>query len=223
MKKAFLFCAVCAVSVAVLACGAVPVNDPAQISRGEALFQDRCATCHGRGPGYPGTQALDYRYQGIMPGALEDRTNLTPEFVEVFVRNGTSIMPFFRKTDLSDAELADIGAYLSTPLVDSKTVAGGDAARGRAIIATGVHGCPACHTVPGIRFPAGIVGPPLGGTARRGFIAGQLPNRPDVLVTFLQNPPALVPETGMPDVGLTLDEARHIAAYLYTLEASNEP
>jgi cytochrome c2 len=99
----------------------------------------------------------------------------------------------------------------------------GDPARGRAIIASGVHGCAACHTIPDIRAPRGVVGPPLDGIARRGFIAGQLPNRPDVLVAFLQNPPALVPETGMPDVRLTLDEARHIAAYLYTLEASNEP
>ena len=39
----------------------------------------------------------------------------------------------------------------------------------------------------------GVVGPPLAGMARRGFIAGQLPNKPGVMVAFLQNPPALVP------------------------------
>jgi cytochrome c1 len=55
--------------------------------------------------------------------------------------------------------------------------------------------------------------------AERGLIAGQLPNRPGVLVAFLQDPPSLVPATGMPDVGLTIAEARHIAAYLYTLKA----
>jgi hypothetical protein len=60
-----------------------------------------------------------------------------------------------------------------------------------------------------------------GDLARRGFIAGQLPNVPGVLVTFLENPPALVPDTGMPNVGLTPEEARHIAAYLYTLEPSH--
>ncbi len=88
-------------------------KDPAQIKRGEALYQYWCSPCHGRGPGHPGTQALDLRYQGTLPGALEDRPNQTPEFVSVFVRNGISIMPFFRKTEISDAELADIGAYLS--------------------------------------------------------------------------------------------------------------
>jgi cytochrome c len=40
-----------------------------------------------------------------------------------------------------------------------------------------------------------------------------------VLVAFLQDPPALVPQTGMPNVGLTLEQARHIAAYLYSLES----
>ena len=114
--------------------------------------------------------------------------------------------------------LSDAPKSETSPVLSAQPVRGGDPARGRAIIATGVHGCAACHTIPGIRNPNGIVGPPLGGLAQRGFIAGQLPNRTDVLVAFLQNPPELVPQTGMPDVGLTLEEARHIAAYLYTLE-----
>ena len=101
---------------------------------------------------------------------------------------------------------------------ENKQVAGGDPGRGFALIATGAHGCQACHAVPGIRTPKGVAGPPLAGMARRGFIAGQLPNKPGVMVAFLQNPPALVPKTGMPNVGLGFDDARHIAAYLYTLE-----
>lgn len=83
------------------------------IERGKALYQYWCLPCHGRGPGHPGTQALAERYGGTLPDALEDRKNLTPEFVAVFVRNGISIMPFFRKTEISDADLADMGAYLS--------------------------------------------------------------------------------------------------------------
>ena len=90
--------------------------------------------------------------------------------------------------------------------------------RGQAILASGVHGCAACHSIPGVRGANGVVGPPLGSMAQRGFIAGQLPNRPDVLVAFLLDPPALVPSTGMPDTGLTREEALHIAAYLNTLE-----
>jgi (+)-pinoresinol hydroxylase len=84
-----------------------------KIQRGERLYQYWCATCHGRGPGHPGTQALAERYQGAVPDALADRTDLTLEMVQVFVRTGISIMPFFRKTEINDSELADIGTYLS--------------------------------------------------------------------------------------------------------------
>lgn len=84
-----------------------------QIRQGEEQFQYWCASCHGRGPGHPGTQALDYRFQGAMPGALQDRTNLAPDYVAYVVRNGLFLMPFFRKTEIDDAQLAAIGAYLS--------------------------------------------------------------------------------------------------------------
>ena len=108
--------------------------------------------------------------------------------------------------------------YFLTPARPDKYVQGGDAARGLALMAMGGFGCATCHAIPGVQAPKGVVGPPLGGMARRGFIAGQLPNKPGVMIAFLQNPPALVPQTGMPDVGLTTDEARHMAAYLYTLD-----
>ena len=110
-----------------------------------------------------------------------------------------------------------------TTSYEDKAVENGDPARGRVIIASGVHGCTTCHAIPGLRGAQGVVGPPLDGLARRGFIAGQLPNVPGVLVAFLENPPVLVPNTGMPNVGLTPEEARHIAAYLYTLEPSDAP
>jgi len=106
-----------------------------------------------------------------------------------------------------------------TSSIPDKQVPEGDPILGRAIVASGAHGCTGCHAIPGIRGRRGVVGPPLGGMAQRSFIAGQLPNTPNVLIEFLQDPPALVPQTGMPDVRVSLEEARHIAAYLYTLEA----
>ena len=98
-----------------------------------------------------------------------------------------------------------------------KQVRDGDAVRGRALVAGGAYGCTGCHAVPGVRARQGVVGPPLDGMVARALVAGQLPNTPDVLVAFLQDPPALVPGTGMPDVRLGLGDARDIAAYLYTL------
>jgi mono/diheme cytochrome c family protein len=115
--------------------------------------------------------------------------------------------------------LAAVGCDLAPRPLNTKHVDEGDAKRGLALVASGSYGCAACHAIPGIRFPKGNVGPPLDGMAGRSLIAGQLPNKPGVLVAFLQDPPALAPQTGMPNVGLSIGQARDIAAYLYTLEA----
>ena len=114
---------------------------------------------------------------------------------------------------------AAVGCDLAPKPPDTKRVEDGDPARGLALVAGGSYGCAACHAIPDIRFPKGNVGPPLGGMAGRSLIAGHLPNKPGVLVAFLQDPPALAPQTGMPNVGLSVEQARDIAAYLYTLEA----
>jgi mono/diheme cytochrome c family protein len=111
------------------------------------------------------------------------------------------------------------GCDLAPRAPNTKHVDDGDPTRGLALVAGGSYGCAACHAIPGIRFPKGNVGPPLDGMAGRSLIAGQLPNKPGVMVAFLQDPPALAPQTGMPNVELTTEQARDIAAYLYTLEA----
>lgn len=74
--------------------------------------------CHGSGSGLrgipypPGTGALMAKYQGTLPPLLEERTDMSPELIRTFVRNGITIMPFFRKTDVSDTDLDALVAYL---------------------------------------------------------------------------------------------------------------
>jgi len=83
-------------------------------ARGEAVYDLWCAPCHAAGPRkHPGTAALEVLYKGAKPSVLIERTDLTPELVTFYVRNGVSIMPFFRKTEISDEDLADLGAFLS--------------------------------------------------------------------------------------------------------------
>lgn len=85
--------------------------DPA---RGKEVYEHWCSPCHAPGGRkHPGTSALEIIYKGEKPAVLEERLDLTPEFVATFVRNGVKIMPPFRKTEISDKDLADIGAYLS--------------------------------------------------------------------------------------------------------------
>jgi len=91
-----------------------------------------------------------------------------------------------------------------------------DAARGRE--AAVVAGCGACHAIPGIDWPQGTLGPPLGGFASRSLLGGQLPNRPDILAAYIRNAPALVPGSAMPAMPISASEARDIAAFLYQSE-----
>ena len=88
-------------------------TSPAQLQRGKAVFDQWCAACHAPGPRHPGTQALDALYKGQKPGALEQRTDLVPRITETFVRKGVSVMAPYRKTEISDADLAALAAYLA--------------------------------------------------------------------------------------------------------------
>ena len=67
--------------------------------------------CHGEGVGKPGTLALQAKYKGAVPALLANRTDLTQALIKQYVRNGISIMPIFRKTEISDADLDAIAAY----------------------------------------------------------------------------------------------------------------
>lgn len=78
--------------------------------------------------------------------------------------------------------------------------------------------CAACHTVPGVSGAVGRVGPSLVGIARQQVIAGRLANTPDNMVKWLMHPQAVYPGNAMPEMGLTQDQARKIADYLYTLD-----
>lgn len=86
---------------------------------------------------------------------------------------------------------------------------------GRAVIAS--VGCGACHRIPGVAGASGIVGPSLRDFAERPLIGGTHVNEPSVLVGWVRNAPELSPDTGMPRMPLSEQEARDAAAYLYTL------
>jgi cytochrome c1 len=49
------------------------------------------------------------------------------------------------------------------------------------------------------------------------MIAGELPNTPENVVSWIRSPQSVEANTAMPNLGLTDQEARNVAAYLYTL------
>lgn len=93
---------------------------------------------------------------------------------------------------------------------------GGDPALGKVAIEN--HGCAACHHIPEIEGPIGHVGPDLEGFSHRSFIAGEVPNTPANLVRWIRDPHELRPKTAMPNLNLTMEEARDVAAYLYSVD-----
>lgn len=97
-----------------------------------------------------------------------------------------------------------------------RSLPGADAAKGRQLLSS--WGCGSCHHIPGVTGAEAYVGPPLDGWSQRTFIAGKLENTPENLVRWIMDPQAIEPGTAMPDADAPEDVARHMAAYLYTLQ-----
>lgn len=78
--------------------------------------------------------------------------------------------------------------------------------------------CGVCHVIPGVRGSRGRVGPSLEAYSRRLYVAGKLPNSPDILAAWIRDPPAMAARTAMPAVPMSDADARDMAAYLYELD-----
>src|SRR6202050_1880547 len=115
MKHALFLLLVVGLSNSVLAQTASETN-------GKAVFDKWCTPCHGAvapknvmfGSGnLAGTSALAVKYKGKLPAVLEQRTDLTSAMFKSVVRHGLYGMPITPKTEVSDAELEDVVAYLT--------------------------------------------------------------------------------------------------------------
>jgi len=95
------------------------------------------------------------------------------------------------------------------------TTGGGNSDRGKQLVAQ--YACTACHDIPGVKGPRGMVGPPLSGIGSRSIIAGKIPNTPQNLANWIQNPQAVDPNNAMPNLNVSQKDAQDIAAFLYTL------
>jgi cytochrome c1 len=93
---------------------------------------------------------------------------------------------------------------------------GGNPQKGQSLIPQ--YGCSSCHTIPGIPEATGTVGPPLTAFAMRLYIAGEVPNTPQNLRHWIQKPHDIEQHTVMPEMGVTEQDSKDIAAYLYTLK-----
>ena len=207
-----------------------------RIGAGAIVYRDKCAQCHGA-PGF--AQSDHGQAMQPVPGPLVDAARRwTPAELYWITRHGIKMsgMPAWQFR-LDDAQLWDVVAFVQrlpelTPQAYAEATRGAsmpgtsaapgaaqrlaDAGRGR--LALTQYACSTCHTIPGITGSSPQVGPPLKGLASRSLIAGKLANTPDNLVRWLRHPQAVKPQTAMPDLGVTEEHARDMAAYLATLD-----
>ncbi|MGC1458131.1 MAG: cytochrome c [Steroidobacteraceae bacterium] len=82
---------------------------------GRAVYEKWCAPCHDPGIIHPGTHALMTKYPNSRraSGVITAWTDLPATYVRFMVRHGMSVMPPFRKTEISDSDLAAVAAYLA--------------------------------------------------------------------------------------------------------------
>ena len=89
-----------------------PVDTHISDLDGQALFDLYCIACHGAGPEHPGTMRLQERLSEDQAPLL-NRDNLQPEYVKLVVREGFKLMPPFRPSEITDAQLDLLTGYIA--------------------------------------------------------------------------------------------------------------
>ena len=111
--KQVAFIGALAASLATTASAAVPSTSTAQAAAGAESFVRHCAACHAPGRSHPGTLQLEMD-RGLDKAYLLARKDLIPDYVKIVVRNGYRSMPPFRISEIGDAELSRLAAYVSS-------------------------------------------------------------------------------------------------------------
>lgn len=218
------------------------LGEARRVRAGAVIYRDQCVQCHGA----PGVSPEPMAF-GLTPAPanlLAAGRTWTPGEIFWVVKHGIKMtgMPAWVYR-LSDDEVWDVVAFVrampmmaprdyaqlaaslpppgstsvaAKPSADDAPLRPGDVAAGRR--ATERYLCATCHVIPGFVSAQHHVGPPLDGMGKRAFIAGVLPNSRENMVRFLMQPRQVDPDTAMPALGLSEQDARDIAAFLGSLD-----
>lgn len=208
---------------------------------GFKLFRAHCVQCHGAPGIAPQPFALGLTpAPAALAGSVKEWSAVEIHWI---IRYGIKMsgMPAWQYR-LTDQEIWDLVAFLKVlptlspadyeqrssehPAVPeitseashatpSQDVRLGDAGAGRKALQQ--YLCATCHLIPGVVGANRHIGPSLEGIASRKYIAGVLPNTPANMLRWLRHPTIVDPLTAMPDLGVTDQDARDMAAFLYTL------
>lgn len=95
---------------ALLGIAAGAAAQDAQVAAGQRIYDATCRYCHAAN--LTGTRMLELRL-GRDRALLELRSDLSGPYIELVVRQGIGSMPWYRYSELTDAELASVVAYLT--------------------------------------------------------------------------------------------------------------
>lgn len=95
----------------------------------------------------------------------------------------------------------------------ARAITRGDPSRAPELIRR--YGCAGCHTISGIPGGDGQVGGSLSGIRKRIYVGGVVPNFPENMIQWIVKPQQFSPRTAMPATGISEQESRDVAAYLY--------
>jgi cytochrome c len=129
----------------------------------------------------------------------------------VLVAAQVAVLPAGASAQASMQPAEATGGNSGTPSTRASSVQ-----RGRELLAQ--YQCGACHTIEGVPAARGQTAQAVTAWSRRSYIAGRLPNRPDVLAQWITAPHTLVPGTNMPSMGVSPADAQAMAAYLFSLK-----
>ena len=91
--------------------GALAMPATAADMTGQQVFEHYCSYCHGSADG-PGTMQLK-RTRGADKALLAGRRDLASDYIEYIVRHGLKSMPPFVPSDLTEAKLRALVAFLT--------------------------------------------------------------------------------------------------------------
>jgi mono/diheme cytochrome c family protein len=209
-----------------------PITEATMVERGAACFSQHCAQCHGAPGIAPHAFAL-----GMMPvpsNLVQSARDWPPNELYYVTKKGVRMtgMPAW-EFRLSDEDLWSVVAFVhALPGLDRAGYLALTQEAASQPCATDTnertdaspkvlllqYGCHSCHQIEGIVGPKSHAGPTLIDWEKRRYIAGTLPNTKDNLVRWVVDPQRIVPQSLMPDLGVSEMHARVIAGYLLAQE-----
>lgn len=200
-----------------------------------APLEKHCVKCHQEihAGTYEAPKATLEKWRAIIvdlrdaPSLAASGARFRRAWIEAFLLDPRDLRPHMSATmprlPLSPSDARDVATYLAPDDEAPSALAPIDVARGAALYAQ--KGCASCHGFSGapVVASAGPLPVPIAEFARAMSLAPDLRHardrfRRDALAAWIADPKAMKPDTAMPTIPMTRDEAELLASYVVRVE-----